>query len=178
MDTTTALAFVLPEQFRENVNNIRQKYDKAYDRWPPHINFLFPFVSVTEFEQIREKLSSLELFGSIEANFNTLGYFSQSKENITFHLKLDKNGEEKFQKLFEEIKKLLPHIPIKRPDFHPHLTLGQCKNTEWCMIEEEIINQLNGLDNFMVNVDCLVCLHRNQSTNDKMVEFVKINLDN
>ena len=174
-DTTTALAFVLPDEFRNDVNTIRVKYDKAVNRWPPHINFLFPFVSVSEFETIKSRLELLKLIGSFDINFNTLGFFSQGKGNITFHLKLDDDSEKKFQEIFKQIRKELPEIQVKRPDFHPHLTLGQCKNTEWANVEAEIKTILG--EGFIVKCDNLVCLNRNPSTQDKMVEVVKIHLE-
>lgn len=38
----TALA-IIPDQ-TEQIQPIREKYDTAYERWPPHINICFPFV--------------------------------------------------------------------------------------------------------------------------------------
>lgn len=175
LDTTTALAFVLPDEFVEKINLIRQKYDKAVNRWPPHINFLFPFLPVSEFEIIESQLESLQQFGSFQINFNRLGYFSQGKDNITFHLKLDYESEIKFQSLFKEIRKLLPNVTVKRPDFHPHLTLGQCQISNWSEIEQEILNLIG--NGFIVNCNHLFCLHRNSYTDDKMEPFVRINLE-
>ena len=44
--THTALAFVLPTAVQAQVQSIRKVYDKAYTRWPPHINFFFPFLII------------------------------------------------------------------------------------------------------------------------------------
>ena len=44
MHTSTALTFVLPDEVHDKINEIRSVSDKAYPRWMPHINFIFPFV--------------------------------------------------------------------------------------------------------------------------------------
>lgn len=44
----TALA-IIPDQI-DQIQPIRQKYDTAYDRWPPHINLSFPFVDTVHFD--------------------------------------------------------------------------------------------------------------------------------
>jgi hypothetical protein len=39
----TALV-VIPDQI-DQIQPIRKQYDTAYDRWPPHINLVFPFAA-------------------------------------------------------------------------------------------------------------------------------------
>ena len=128
MDTTTALALVLRGQFCDKINEIRSVHDRAYPRWPPHINFLFPFIEKELFPEAIEKLNTvLKDFGEFELIFNQLSYFPQGK-NATFHLKVA--NDTKLQELFKKIQEALPEIKSKHDKFEPHLTLGQCKKAD------------------------------------------------
>jgi len=41
---TSAIVVSPPPQAWEPIQDIRVKHDKAYSRWMPHINLIFPFV--------------------------------------------------------------------------------------------------------------------------------------
>jgi 2'-5' RNA ligase len=173
-DTTTALAFILPTNEKSlELDSIRNTYDKAAKRWPPHINFLFPFVSPSQFEQIKVLLGEIESIGSFDIKFNKLSYFSQGKGNITFHLGLDDESEHNLQKIYAAIRRLLPMVEVKRNDFHPHLTLGQCKLTEWNnVLCNEMTNWLG--EGITVRFDKITFVHRNMESMDKMVEVSSV----
>ncbi|CAF4827340.1 unnamed protein product, partial [Rotaria sp. Silwood2] len=55
----TALCLIPPENVWEQIQSIRSKYDKAYPRWMPHINLIYPFVSDSEFANIKIQLDSI-----------------------------------------------------------------------------------------------------------------------
>lgn len=40
----TALCVIPPKHFWPLLNDLRSLYDKAYEKWPPHINLVYPFV--------------------------------------------------------------------------------------------------------------------------------------
>ncbi len=40
----TALCIVPPRQLWAPVDRLRALYDKAYEKWPPHVNLVYPFV--------------------------------------------------------------------------------------------------------------------------------------
>lgn len=48
-DVRTAVAILPDITLCTDIQLIRQKHDPAFDRWPPHINFLFPFIPENEF---------------------------------------------------------------------------------------------------------------------------------
>lgn len=124
METTTALTLVLPNKYHEMINNIRKQYDKAYPRWMPHINFMFPFVAEERFDEIRKRLvSELVSFGSFELELNEVGYFKQGKNFVTMHLK--PKDPSQLQSLFKVIKLNIPEVDVKHKEFTPHLTIGQ-----------------------------------------------------
>lgn len=128
METTTALTLVVPNEFHEKINNIRKVYDRAYPRWMPHINFLFPFVPEDQFDVIIKKLTPVfKSFGSFELDLNEIGHFKQGK-NITMHIK--PKDSTKLKELFDLIRKTIPEIPSKHDTFNPHITIGQFKFSE------------------------------------------------
>ena len=45
----TACCIIPPESLWGPIQDIRKRKDKAYDRWPPHVNLLFPFWDEKEF---------------------------------------------------------------------------------------------------------------------------------
>lgn len=122
MDTKTALTLVFPENTHQPINEIRSKYDKAYPRWFPHINLLFPFVPVDKFAEVADRLKILANFGKFTLNMNQIGYFEQGA-TATFHLKPENDAQ--LQGLFALIRETLPEIPSKHEAFAPHLTIGQ-----------------------------------------------------
>jgi 2'-5' RNA ligase len=173
-DTTTALAFVMPTFTHKKINTIRSKYDKAYNRWMPHINFLFPFTSKQNFDSVQEKLQ-LELEANkvitkFEVGFFGIGYFKNSN-GYTFHLKLDEATETHFQNIFNVIRQTIPEVKYERDSFHPHLTLAQCANhTEFEEMKTMLDDWFEGWINedYVIMFNSLSFLYRSNETQDKM----------
>ncbi|WPJ61484.1 hypothetical protein SMAC4_01794 [Sordaria macrospora] len=59
----TALAIIPPPHLWGPINSLRALYDKAYHKWPPHINLIYPFVSPEDLQDA----ASLVPFGILEA---------------------------------------------------------------------------------------------------------------
>lgn len=127
-DVCTALTLVIPQQFHDSINEIRKEHDKAFPRWMPHINFIFPFVPTDRFDDVSDKLrAKLEGFNPFTLELTEVGFFPQGK-NATFHLK--PKDISKLKKLFDLITCTLPDVKVKHAEFNPHLTLGQCKKSD------------------------------------------------
>merc|ERR1711871_439929 len=45
-----ALAVVPPVELWGDIQDIRRAHDKAFRRWPPHVNVLYPFLNVSHFD--------------------------------------------------------------------------------------------------------------------------------
>jgi 2'-5' RNA ligase len=163
METTTALTLVIPNEYHNDINDIRKLYDRAYPRWMPHINFLFPFVAEDKFDDIINKLTPiLQSFGSFELDLSEIGYFKQGK-NVTMHIK--PKDSTKLKQLFELIKKTLPDVPTKHDEFNAHLTIGQFKNSEVNVKVVEMTNWIKDKD-FKCTVDHICILQRSKTDNN------------
>jgi len=163
METTTALTLAIPSEFQDNINTIRKLYDRAYPRWMPHINFIFPFVAEDKFDDIIERLSpKLKEFGSFELEINQIGHFKQGK-NITVHIK--PNDSSRLKELFNLINKTIPDVEVKHSEFAPHLTIAQFKSSE----SEPKIKELTewiATNKFKFTVDHICILQRSKTDNN------------
>lgn len=54
--TYTALAIVAQDDIAL-IQEIREKHDPAFERWPPHINVSFPFVDPSRFDEVEKALA-------------------------------------------------------------------------------------------------------------------------
>lgn len=128
MNTCAALAFLIPDRHCDKIDSIRSQHDKAYDRWMPHINFLFPFVQECKIPDVAARLSkALSQVPSFILELNDIGAFSQ-KDGNTYHLK--PKDESKMVELYNTVRKAIPEFKPQRNDFHPHMTLGQWKKSD------------------------------------------------
>jgi len=169
MSVTTALTLVAPQEFHDKINEIRKLYDKAYPRWMPHINFLFPFVSDDQFDTIVNKLEpTLKSFGTFELEMNEIGSFNQGK-TVTVHIK-PKNYD-KLKELFTIIRKELPEIKPKHEEFGPHLTIGQFTKQEAPAKIEEMKKWLGS--GFTFNIGYICILQRSKTDNNVPFDVVK-----
>eukprot|EP00039_Didymoeca_costata_P018783 m.334948 g.334948 ORF g.334948 m.334948 type:complete len:215 (+) comp17480_c0_seq1:143-787(+) len=116
-----ALCVLIPEDTVcfADIQDIRSKHDKAFVRWPPHVNLIFPYLH--DVEPTSELLQVLQDFDPFEIEVsNEPSHFKQRNGN-TVHLKPDSGGV--LEKIQGDVCKAL-NVTNKR-DFHPHLTLAQ-----------------------------------------------------
>ena len=159
-ETTTALTLVVPKELHDAINSIRKTYDKAFPRWMPHINFLFPFVPEERFNEIKTKLEPvLKSFGSFKVDLNEIGYFKQAK-GMTVHI--SPRDPTKLQALFEVIRNTIPDVIPKRDGFHPHLTIAQFSTANFEEHYEDLRLWLREND-FEFTVDHICILQRSKT---------------
>lgn len=157
-DVTTALTLVIPSELHSGINKIRSKYDRAYPRWMPHMNFIFPFVPREQFNDVKERLEvAMSHFPKFDVQLNQLNKFNQKKGNVTFHLA--PSNQQKLDELFNLIKTTLSEISIKHPEFKAHMTLGQCKSKEFDAVSNEVGLAID-LNNCKFTVDSICIIAR------------------
>ena len=124
--TQTALCIIPPENVWMQIQAIRSKYDKAYPRWMPHINLIYPFVTEENFAKAKERLEIvLKREKPFQIRFDALSfhYFKQGGDECTYHLQPSAAPE--IVRLQNLIQNQLADIPKKKRAFQAHLTLGQ-----------------------------------------------------
>ncbi|CAF1166096.1 unnamed protein product [Rotaria sordida] len=124
--TQTALCLIPPDNVWEQIQSIRSIHDKAYPRWMPHINLIYPFTLEKNFDNIKAQLepilNRIKPF-QIQFDQSSFHYFKQREDECTYHIRPKISTDiVELQKLIQN--QLLNFIKNKRI-FEAHLTLGQ-----------------------------------------------------
>ncbi len=188
MDTTTALAYVpsFASAVAQGINDIRSQHDKAHRRWMPHINFIFPYVSLDHFDDHAQRLadavSKVSLPDNICIKFDGIGFFRQ-KTGYTFHLKPDHDSEMYLSKIYNDVilSTLSSEVQVRKGPFHPHLTLAQCSIKDFDTMKAKLDSWFASLastncdsesasSRFLSpqSLNSIVMLRRSPDTNDVM----------
>ena len=101
----------------------RRQHDKAYKRWPPHVNLVYPFVPRPELPEAAAALAVGLDQGHFSLRFVKCGFFEHSKKSFTLYLEPSESAE--LQQLYEASTACFPTLPTPSRAFVPHLTLGQ-----------------------------------------------------
>jgi 2'-5' RNA ligase len=160
----TALCLIPPENFWEQIQSIRSIHDKAYPRWMPHINLIYPFIPESEFDSLKNQLDSiLNQRSSFEIEFDqtSIQYFKQKGSECTFHLrpKITKDVVE----LQQIIQKILPNYFTNTRPFEAHLTLGQ---TTTSRISDVLIEMKAKWKTIKFTIDRVCMISRENDPND------------
>ncbi|KLJ13054.1 hypothetical protein EMPG_11981 [Blastomyces silverae] len=131
----TALCIIPPTPLVEDVNRLRALYDQAFDKWPAHVNLIYPFVSIDRLPAavglIQSNLSSwlTEVENTpFNVRLNKPGHFTQRQGNIVYLAPDESDGVLNLSDFRNAILKgfKLPANEQQR-GYQPHLTIGQSK---------------------------------------------------
>jgi len=165
---TTALCVIPPDYMHDYVDDFRKQYDKAWERWPPHINLVFPFLDKKNFETIKNSLKIEFVSNNIVPfviKLDTIDYFEQGN-NITVHAKPRKCPElAQIYKIICDTLKIEPNHTA----FVPHMTLGQIPKTDISKVTEIKNSWGSGL-NF--TIDSLQLISRDGNTRFQTIDNI------
>lgn len=126
----TALCVIPPEHLWPPIQAIRSQHDRAYPRWMPHINLVYPFVPEQEFPLIKARLAPAvqrhQPF-SLQFDASSFHYFTQRAKRCTYHLRPKEATD--LVALQKSIENQLPNTLKSDRPFQAHLTLGQCQES-------------------------------------------------
>jgi len=130
---TSAIVIVPPQNLWDQIQTIRKEYDKAYVRWMPHINMIYPFIPNDKFAEvvpiIREKLQTFAPFKLVFDHFNSF----QHGKNCTLFLEPTTTPANAIKTLQATIESLFPYCNEQSTKgehgFSAHLTVGTFPNT-------------------------------------------------
>lgn len=82
---TSALVIIPPESIWSQIQEIRKQHDRAFQRWMPHVNLMFPFVHFEKFEDatktIEKAVSSVKPF---KVAFKNIKYFGEKSKSVVW----------------------------------------------------------------------------------------------
>ncbi|KAK0619838.1 2'-5' RNA ligase superfamily-domain-containing protein [Immersiella caudata] len=126
----TALALVPPSHLFPQFDRLRSLYDKAYEKWPPHINLIYPFVRPESLPAAAEQISTFlkkQSQEKIRVKLDTVGVFEHRRDN-TIYLRDD--SPEPKKKLKEVRKGVLSSLGGKEEGrgYQMHMTIAQSED--------------------------------------------------
>jgi 2'-5' RNA ligase/endonuclease/exonuclease/phosphatase family metal-dependent hydrolase len=125
----TALCVIPPAHLCEDIDRLRALYDKAYGKWPAHINLIYPFVAVESLPRVVDLIQSTlarvrteSEQSNIQLRLNKADYFSHRHSNTIYITDKDGTGIQSLTQLRSAILGAFKHAD---ETYNPHLTIGQ-----------------------------------------------------
>uniref|UniRef100_A0A6B2L487 Uncharacterized protein n=1 Tax=Arcella intermedia TaxID=1963864 RepID=A0A6B2L487_9EUKA len=127
-DVKSAIIIKLPDQLSSQIQEIRKVYDKAYERWMPHINLIYPFMptnllSTEVAEKLENAISTIPPFQISLSEFNHFAHgITATVHLVPEPLPVVKHLQAAIQAAFPAFDDLSAKSDS---GFQPHLTIGQ-----------------------------------------------------
>mmetsp|Transcript_43851 Transcript_43851/g.121307 ORF Transcript_43851/g.121307 Transcript_43851/m.121307 type:complete len:1460 (-) Transcript_43851:350-4729(-) len=122
---STACCIVPPMEHWAPIQSIRERFDPAFERWPPHINLLWPFIPEHAFSDAKPLLSrALADVGPVTIRLAEFRAFPPAKANksaITIYLRVE---SQEVEQLHARLVDSFPTCVTDRA-FHTHLTVAK-----------------------------------------------------
>ncbi|KAF6811580.1 DUF455 domain-containing protein (endonuclease/exonuclease/phosphatase) [Colletotrichum plurivorum] len=167
----TALCLIPPREQWPLIERLRLDNDKAYSKWPPHINLIYPFVKCTDSEDLQRAChavaSSLENCSpshhpnALPICLDSTGVFSHRHGSTVF---LCDNDEKRLSRLVALRDILLKAIGQNRSgSFNMHMTMAQCDDAASSPRIESLLGKLRRLPPICWEASQLAVLVRSAS---------------
>jgi 2'-5' RNA ligase len=128
----TALVIIPPEPLWESIQALRQRYDRRYRRWMPHITLIYPFRPASAFALLTPLLArACHAIAPFEIRLARFDYFTSSPKNASLYLAAEPS--EALQALQAVLTAVVPDCDDATrfaSGYKPHLSLGQAGNQE------------------------------------------------
>ncbi|KAH7401380.1 hypothetical protein BKA66DRAFT_450322 [Pyrenochaeta sp. MPI-SDFR-AT-0127] len=129
----TALCIIPPFSHRGHIDRLRELYDKAYGRWPPHVNLIYPFVAPESLSRAQQQIQQylderVDMREPMIVKLGQTGHFEQRSNSTIF---LRENESASTSSLESLRTMVLQALGQTCPSSTLHLTVGQSEdNTE------------------------------------------------
>jgi 2'-5' RNA ligase len=139
---TTAIIIQPPKELWTHIQAIRKTHDKAFARWMPHINMIYPFLPAERFRPSMIELiqSTLKDVKPFKISLTEFSNFDHGK-NATFFLNPD-NALLQLKLIHNKLVSIFPQcnaLSVKGANgFAPHLTCGQCLVSNYNKLKVEL----------------------------------------
>ena len=128
----TALCLVPPQQLWSSIDRLRMLYDKSYEKWPPHINLIYPFVAPESLSSASQAiLSNLHDWvqergdSKLRVRLDEAGVFNHKHNNTIF---ISDSDSTRVSYLSELRGRILGALGQGTGDYHMHMTIGQSED--------------------------------------------------
>ncbi|OIW32487.1 hypothetical protein CONLIGDRAFT_271582 [Coniochaeta ligniaria NRRL 30616] len=127
----TALCLVPPRHLWPSIDRLRALYDKAFEKWPPHLNLIYPFVSpdtlprAAEIIQAALQLRAEDGEAPLRVSLDAVDVFPHKHDNTIFIHDSDKERTSRLDGLRSDILKSLGQ---RDGGYRLHLTVAQSED--------------------------------------------------
>lgn len=131
----TALCLIPPQHLWPSIERLRSRYDAAYEKWPPHINLVYPFVSASDLPEAVERIAT-RLGGAafsqgartLDIQLDAASYFRHKHSN-TLYLH---DGDPERAETLTHLRSLALQALGRHEtgDFAMHMSVGQSTDAE------------------------------------------------
>jgi RNA 2',3'-cyclic 3'-phosphodiesterase len=128
----TAVAIVPPEEVWGPIQAIRERHDRQFHRWPPHVNLLYPFFPAERLDGAVARFSEVcPMFDPFVLTLAEFRHFQHSSRKAT--LWLAPEPRENLVRLQAALQGACPDCDDRSrfpASFTPHLSVGQAGSAE------------------------------------------------
>ena len=129
--TQTALAILVPSSLQTEINALRKIHDKAYRKWEPHINILYPFFDASLLSSaisvLRTHLSTNPI-APFSVKIEDVGTFER-RRNATVFLKPGEESDKRIcalrKALYRPHRNTTPEPTLRQARDAPRFTNGR-----------------------------------------------------
>ncbi|KAF2966399.1 hypothetical protein GQX73_g7189 [Xylaria multiplex] len=126
----TALCIIPPKRLWPLFDRLRSLYDKSYEKWPPHINLVYPYVRVENLSKASKLVASVVprmSLDPVKIRLDAADVFSHRHDNTIFIHDNDEERTLRLQDLRKTVLAALGHVS-ETIRYRMHMTIGQM---EW-----------------------------------------------
>ncbi len=164
---TTAVVLIPPESIQPQIQSIREKHDRNYVRWMPHITLLYPFAPQDIFQEIIPSLAKVaQQIKPFSVTFTSFNVFKHRKSCTLFLVPEPKNS------IIDLHSKLIKQLPDYDDTarfsggFNPHLSVGQFIHQEIYDAQQRLQAEWKPIQ---YEVESMSLIYRSSETNDRFV---------
>lgn len=157
----TALCIIPPRSQWSKVDQLRSHYDRAYGKWPAHVNLIYPFVQVDALpraaEAVQAAAEAQQGQKPLDMCLDSAGVFQHKQDNTIYIYDQD---DSHLKDLRAAVLQALGHQDAG--EYRMHLTVGQSENMNesW---HQFLLQKARWLPKVEWSVDHLHILIREQS---------------
>lgn len=129
----SALVLLPPSSIEAPIEALRRKHDRNFQRWPPHINLIYPFLNEPSASskvikaRIQEALRSVK---PIQLRLSSTGNFLHSKSSATVWISPEDSSDPEcpmLRNLQAKLQTTFSECNADQRSFTPHLSIGQAR---------------------------------------------------
>ena len=171
----TSLCIIPPVEQCEHINTLRELYDKAYGRWPAHINLIYPFVVPEHLPQAQQQIQAhlqrnLDSGATRNITLNSAGLFRQRHNSTAFVQESRDSSDGSLETLRSLVLQALGHNPTPH---NFHLTAGQTEDNSMSSLEF-LLSKVRLLPTLDFNIGSLAILVRERTPGKNSISRMRL----